>query len=300
MSKRMIRGKTNKETVSAILTGDWGLMETKPVCRTDDYITAQWRKVDFVSDLQKQYDCPVIHSGDLYEYWKPSPFLLSETIKHLPKQFYTVLGNHDLPQHNLSLVEKSGVYTLEQAGSLKILKGLHWGQKEFETPPTIEIDNRNILVWHSMTYVGKPPYPGCPDPTASNLLKKFEKFQLDLILTGHNHQAFTAELDGRLLVNPGSLTRQTADQMEFEPRVYLYYAESNTVKPIYLPIEEGVISRGHLDAVEKRNDRIDAFINRLDGNWNITMSFEENLKAFFQANNVHESVKNLVYKAIEK
>ncbi|NMC59973.1 MAG: metallophosphoesterase family protein [Candidatus Methanofastidiosa archaeon] len=296
----MIRGKTNKETVSAILTADWHLMETKPVCRTDDFWIAQWRKVDFVSDLQKQYDCPVIHSGDLYEYWKSSPSLLSETIKHLPKQFYTVLGNHDLPQHNLSLVEKSGVYTLEQAGSLKILKGLHWGQKEFETPPTIEIDNRYILVWHSMTYVGKPPYPGCLDPTASNLLKKFEKFQLDLILTGHNHQAFIAELDGRLLINPGSLTRQTADQMDFEPRVYLYYAESNTVKPIYLPIEEGVISREHLDIVEKRNDRIDAFINRLDGDWNITMSFEENLKAFFQANNVHESVKNLVYNAIEK
>lgn len=97
-----------------------------------------------------------------------------------------------------------------------------------------------------------------------------------------------------------SFCEENAYQMDFEPRVYLYYAESNTVKPIYLPIEEGVISREHLDIVEKRNDRIDAFINRLDGDWNITMSFEENLKAFFQANNIHESVKNLVYKAIEK
>lgn len=294
MSEHMIRGKANKETVSAILTADWHLMETKPVCRTDDFWTAQWEKVDFISDLQKQYDCPVIHAGDLYEYWKPSPFLLSETIRHLPKQFYTVLGNHDLPQHNLSLVEKSGVYTLAQAGILTILPGAHWGQLPLSASSSLY----NMLVWHNMTYIGKIPYPGCLDPDAVKLLKQYPDY--DLILTGHNHQAFTAELDRRLLVNPGSLTRHTTIQTDFEPRVYLYYAESNTVKPIYLPIKEGVISREHLDIVEKRNDRIDAFINRLDGNWDITMSFEENLKAFFQANSIHESVKNLVYKAIEK
>ena len=67
--------RTNKSNViqqaSAILCGDVHLREDSPICRTDDVWAAQWKKIDFISDLQKTHDCPVLCSGDLFDYWKP-------------------------------------------------------------------------------------------------------------------------------------------------------------------------------------------------------------------------------------
>jgi len=279
----------------AILCADFHLREDQPTCRTDNFVEAQWKKVDFVKNLQKRYDCAVFHSGDLFEYWKPSPNLLSETIKHLPNDFYTVYGNHDLPQHNLELSYKSGVYTLATGGHLEVLPdGGHWGQTPDEHTWKFE---KNILIWHIMTYQGKKPWPGCVDPMAAKLLRKYPQY--DLILTGHNHQSFTEEHEGRLLVNPGSLTRHKADQIDHKPCVYLWYAKSNIVEPVYLPIEQGVISREHIEHTKERNDRIDAFISRLDDDWEASVSFEENLERFEKSNNTRKSVMEIVYKAIE-
>jgi len=297
----MKRTKQNKKP-HAILTADWHLREDQPVCRTDNHETAQWVKVEFISALQKKYNCPVIHAGDLFNHWKPSPHLLSKTIKYLPKNlytnpsFWTILGNHDLPQHNLDLVYKSGVHTLQQAKKINIMSGTHWGQ--IPKRGSLKIEGRKILVWHVMTYQAKTPWPGCVDPMAGKLLRKYPEY--DLIVTGHNHKAFVEEYKSRLLVNPGSLTRHAADQINHKPRVYLWYAETNTVEPVYLPIEQGVISRGHIEEVEKRDGRIDAFISQLDNEWEAEISFEENLKRFFSSNKVRDSIKNIVMNSIEK
>ena len=86
-----------------ILTSDWHLREDQTICRTDDFWQAQWNKVKQVAAIQEKYDCPVVHAGDLYHYWKPSPNLLRETITRLPKSFFSIFGNHDLPQNNPSL-----------------------------------------------------------------------------------------------------------------------------------------------------------------------------------------------------
>lgn len=298
----MKRTKHNKAP-DAILTADWHLREDQPTCRTDNFTEAQWKKVDFVKDLQRKYDCPVFHAGDLFNHWKPSPNLLSETIKHLPNQFNTILGNHDLPQHNFELAFKSGVWTLMTAKELNILwTECHWGKTPpnripgFEYKPLI-IQNRKILIWHIMTYKGKPPWPGCVDPTSTKLLRKYPQY--NLILTGHNHQSFVEEHEGRLLVNPGSLTRYKADQIDHKPCVYLWYADTNTVKPIYLPVESDVISREHIEHQQERNERIDAFISRLDTDFKADVSFEENLERFEKANNIRQSVIQIIHKAIE-
>jgi len=285
----MKRTKQNKKP-DAILCGDFHLREDQPTCRTDDFQQAQWKKVSFVHHLQRQYDCPVIHSGDLFNHWKPSPFLLSQTIIHLPNNFQTIYGNHDLPQHNLDLAIKCGIYTLAEAGKLTILPYYHWG----ETPIRLSEARVKIGVWHVMTHVGKVPFESTP---AERLLKKYDWF--DLLLTGHNHQSFVVDWEGRLLVNPGSLTRQTADQIDHRPCVYLWYADTNTVEPVYLEIDKDVITREHIERAEKRDERIEAFVERLDTEFEAGVSFEENLEEFERKNKVRKSVMDIVYKAIE-
>lgn len=287
----------HKGNVTAILTGDWHLREDVPICRTDNFWETQWKKVDYISDLQKEYNCPVWHSGDLYNKWNPSLYLVAETIKHLPNQFYTAFGNHDLPQHNLELANKCGINLLAEAGKLTILGETHWNKEP--TIGTWRMPNTDTLVsiWHVMTYTGKEPYPGCTDPKANALLRKYPQFKL--IHTGHNHKTFIAELDGRLLVNAGSIMRQSADQEDFEPCVFLYYAESNTVEAVYLPIEEGVVSREHIEKLEQRDSRIEAFISRLNTDWEGGISFEENLDRLLKENKIKESIRIIAYKAIE-
>lgn len=279
--------------VIAILTADWHLCETVPPCRTDDFLQTQWAKVDFVSGLQQKYKCPVLHAGDLFDHWKPSPELLSMTILHLPKEFHTVYGNHDLPKHSLNLRHKSGIYTLEQAGALRVLPSGHWGE-EPETPSII-IKGIEILVWHVMAWYVDAPYPGCRQGNAEKLIKTYNQF--DVIVTGDNHVAFTFMHKNRVFVNPGSLMRRTAIQIDFEPRVYLLH-EDLTTTPIYLPVNPEAVSREHLQEHEERNERIEAFISALNTDWTVTLSFEENLERFFAENSVRTSVKSLIYDAL--
>jgi len=285
---------------SGILTSDWHLREDQPICRTDDFQAAMWRKIDFISELQKKHDCPVLNAGDLFNHWKPSPELLTKASEHMPNDFWSIYGQHDLPQHSLDLAYKSGLYNLWKNGKLKLLDECSWGQipknGSMIFPRILDLD-KHMLVWHIYNYQGKT-WPGNTSPKAAKLLRKYPQY--DLILTGDNHQSFVEEHEGRLLVNPGSLMRSTADQVDHKPCVYLWYADTNTVEAVYLPIEQGVISREHIEEKQQRDARIDSFIERLDSSWEAGMTFEENIDAFEKSNSIRKSVMEIVLKAMEE
>ena len=300
-TKKKYRTKTERKfKVHAILTSDWHLREDTPVCRTDDFVNAQWDKVRQVRKLQEIHQCPVLHAGDLFHHWKTSPALLTRCIQELPEQFCTVYGNHDLPQHSMELVHKSGVNTLAEAGVIVILNSGHWN----DVPEDASIGlphphrDRKIYVWHKLVWTNKVPFPGAEQEAEGHaLLDKYPQF--DLLVTGDNHQSFVCKQDGRLLVNPGSLTRQTAGQIDFEPCVYLYNAEQNDVKAHYFDIDPTAVSREHIEVKQERDDRIQAFVERLGEDWEAGLDFRQNLKQFAQENKITNDVMEIAYKALE-
>ena len=298
----MKRTKKTDFQVDAILTADWHLREDTPVCRTDDFQEAQWDKVTQIRGLQEKYNCPVLHAGDLFHHWKPSPALLTKCIEEFPKQFCTLYGNHDLPQHSMDLAYKSGVTTLMQAGVIELLEWHgNWNDDpDYMNPNHIDkINDRPFYVWHKMVWTGKPPYPGAEkEPEGHWLLKKYPQF--DLIVTGDNHQQFVCEQNGRLLVNPGCLSRQTAAFKDFKPAVWLYNAEKNKVKAYYLDIDPEAVSREHIEKKEERDERIQAFVKRLNEDWEASLDFKQNLERFAEKNEVDKEVMNVVYKATEE
>lgn len=303
----MKRTKRQLRVPDYILCGDLHIRDDQPISRTDDFLSAQWSKLDQIKEMQVKYNCPVLCSGDLFHRWKPSPALLSETIKHLPDKFYTVYGNHDLPQHNLDLAYKCGIYTLKTAGKLGLLWGLHWGQepKSLSEPSLVQTapPKRNIFVWHVPVYQKKELWmkviPGAAY-SARRVIKKIQKrFNVDLILTGDNHVAFTEEYNGTLLVNPGCLTRQRASEENYIPSVWFYYSDTNSVKRVPLKYEKYVITREHLEEVKERDDRLAAFISKLDGNQEISANFETNLHNFLSTNKVSKKIKDIIYQAID-
>jgi predicted phosphodiesterase len=287
---------------TAILCSDFHLREDTPICYTGDYQEEQWRCVDFISDLQRKYDCWVFHGGDLFDKWKPSPWLLRQAILHLPTQFHTCYGQHDLPQHSLDLINKCGINVLEAAKKLTVV-GTHWGQTPSDEPnfwyenTMIGSKPKGILIWHKLVYKGEAPFPGATGGQASMILRKYPLY--DLILTGDNHMTCTATYGDQILVNPGSMMRMDADQFDFKPSVFLWFAETNTIEQIFLPIKQDVISREHLNRAKERDSRIDAFVSRLDANYESAISFEENLDNFFKVNRIRKGVKDIIYKAID-
>ena len=291
----MERGKHLK-LPTALFCSDLHLREDTPTCWIGDFQAEQWKALQYIKDLQERFNIPVFIAGDIFHIWKSSPWLLSMTMNHFPKQAFCIAGQHDLPQHNLQLINKSGLYTLAKAGYVTILNECHWEQDPIEGSYYFEEYDCHLLVWHKLVYQQKP-FPGAEGGMAAGLLRKWKQFPT--ILCGDNHCSFSEEYQGRLLVNPGSLTRQTADQIDFKPAVYLWFAEDNTVQRIYLPIVEGVISREHLDIKEQRNERIDAFVSKLNDEYQAEMSFEENLESFFNINNVREPIKGIIYKSLE-
>ena len=157
---------------------------------------------------------------------------------------------------------------------------------------------KNILIWHKLAYKGEKPYPDAPHESQSSIiLRKYP--DVDLFLMGDNHLTFTTTYGNQLLVNPGSMMRMTADQIDHKPCVFLWYAEDNTVQQVFLPIEQGVITREHIEKKEERDERIDAFISKLDTDWEAGMSFEENLEAHFNVNKTKPEIKSIIYKSIE-
>lgn len=302
---------------TAILTADIHLRDDQPICRTDDYTAAMMGKIAWLCDLQRQHRCPILDAGDLFERAKPSHWLLQWAIQNLPRcedgtpAITSVAGNHDLPNHSLDLFEKSGIGVLHAAGVIDILRE-HWQMGTrcslypfpWSVPPVPAQPRdrgefgRRVAIAHIMTYTGRRPFPGCKDPGAPTLLQKLEGY--DLVLTGHNHKPFVVEHEGRLLVNPGSLMRDKADQIDHEPRVYLWYAEDNTVEPVFVPIERDVITRGHIDRVQDRDDRLDTFVEHLNGDFEISLSYEKNLENFFSENpDIRPSVRDLVWGAVK-
>lgn len=281
--------------VDAILTADWHLRDDRPISRTDDFFASQRKKLIAIQELQTRYDCPVYHAGDLFHNWKASPFLLSEAMMFLPDDFYTVYGQHDLPQHSLDLKNKSGINVLDTAGFLTVLDDGSFGEKIMG--PNFGTGNRKGLLLHKFVWDGKKiPWPGCEEVTAEELL---DEYNFDLIVSGDHHKPFVYEKYGRLVVNPGCLTRQAADYADHQPRVYLYEEETNTVEPAFLPINIDAISREHIEQAKARDKRIDAFIARLNDEWKVAISFEENLARFLSNNHMRKSVTELIYKAIE-
>lgn len=307
--------------ISAILTSDLHLREDTPVCWTEDFQKTLARKLSWLRELQHKHGgVPILDAGDLFHHWKPSPALLSWTMENLPQPFITVPGNHDMPQHNLSMLGLSGLQVLWLSDTIYLLTDMRsmtgsefieshnlflpfslyaipWGQQEL-SPSCLPLrEGRKILLYHGMTYVGKPPYPGAEKEglSASRLLDRFPQF--DLIVSGHYHSGFVicSKDQRRMLVNPGGIARMTADEIDRQPYVYLWDAEQNKAVPVAVPIEHGVIRRDYIIQQEERTGRMDAFLSRMTQDVEIRLSFRENLRRHMVQNDISKSVQEEVW-----
>lgn len=317
------RNKPNKPSgpADAVLVSDLHLTDATPVSRTDNYTEAQICKLQFLQSLSaKNNNCPILCAGDVFDHWKASPWLCSLAFTYLPRPFISIPGQHDLPGHSLKEFPRSALGLMEEVcdpeeftiislfgqavvhktpegvkdlfilgvpfGELKAWEGRN---PKFEFSPGY----RYVLMLHELTWQGKRPHWDKNSWTDVELLDKFGEY-FDLIITGDNHGGFATHQGGSWLVNPGSMMRRNADQAEYRPRCYLYYAEENELTPVYFPIEKGVHNREHLDVKKERDERIAAYIERMNQDWEVGLSFQRNLEAFFKENSTPRKVREII------
>lgn len=308
----------------AILGADLHLDDSTPLCRTDNYWEAQKTKLIEIKKLQLKHACPFLIAGDIFNRAKSSPLLEAMAIRECPTMI-GVPGQHDLPDHNLEKYINSSLEVLTAAGiftplidikdreySSKItflvrsngtinlksaeVEGFAFGTK-FEPSKDKKEGSLKIALMHAMVHKDKAIHKKLENTSMAGL-SLLKKSNYDLIVTGDNHKPFTVEYEGRLLVNCGSMLRKSADQIDYKPAVWLWYADTNTVEPHYLPIVKDAVSRTHIEDKEFKDNRMNAFVENLNTSYELSLSFRENMEAHFIENKTRKGIINTFRKSL--
>jgi DNA repair exonuclease SbcCD nuclease subunit len=258
----------------------------------------QWNKVMQVLQIAHDKDCEVFIAGDVFDtgHVKDSTITkLMELIKISGVNVYAIAGNHDLPGHNLDNINNSAIGIMFKSGLVKNYHGKNIDLVNFgeEIPKDSEAE---VLVYHELIYKGKEPFPGAPKSgNVRNFIKKIPD-NYKLILTGDNHQQFIHREDGKILVNPGSLMRMTATQEDHEPAVF--HQSNLVVQKIPLKIQDGVITRDHIEKKKDKENRSKAFIKRMKDT-DMKLDFRENMTNFISTNKIKQPIADEIWESID-
>jgi len=303
-----------------ILASDLHIRSTVPRARKDDFIQAMEKKLLFILDLA-QHSPPLLCGGDLLDKARSDQELeqwLIRLFREYQVEIITTLGQHDLPEHSMAQYNRSSLAVLEAAGVVKVLtkdRGpiihtngwAYWGCAWSEVPDESMQDRkrRNMLLWHKMV-TADPLWPTQEIVQPGRLLREYPWY--DLILTGDNHQTIVEKYgknavvprgnDFKAVINPGSMMRSTAKQVDHQPCVFRYEESHQFFEQIFLPIEQDILDLAQLQEEKARDSRIEAFVERLDTGVELGLDFEANLKAHLEANPVRESVNKMIWRCV--
>lgn len=287
-----------------ILTSDIHLSEKKPICRgEEDWLGFQRKKLGWLSNLKEKLDCELIIAGDLFDKSSVGHELLNLAIDHLPS-CHLICGNHELRFHSMELFDKSCLGSLTRHDKFTLMsEPLVIGDYEFvgfnfgdEFKP-YEGDKIGVAVCHELAYETEP-FPGAPkENNIKSMAKKLGGFKY--LSIGDNHDKFTTKVGDLTIVNHGSLMRLTANQIDYQPSVFVLY-DDGSVEAIDVPIENDKISREHLEMKEIKDERIGAFVESIkDSNLSVDLNFIENLKINLASNKIDDSVVELLEEATD-
>jgi DNA repair exonuclease SbcCD nuclease subunit len=298
-----------------LITGDWHLRIKPPVNRLGDFFQDQIMKLEFILETALDHECQyILQPGDLGDRANWQDFLkqyIIELLKHYGVSVLTILGQHDMKFHHLSSLEKTSIRVLEASGVVNILNsvmpydedsdihiyGCSYGQK-IEKP--INKNRLNVLVIHRMIIRshGDKLWPGQENyATPGGFMVKYKDF--DLVVSGDNHTGFIVENEHyQVLINCGALMRAEASQAMFDhkPFVVVFDTDDGSYKQIFIPCKSAdeVLDRSKIEQIAERDEKLEAFISGLTGEYSIELDFRKNLEEFFKVNKIDDGVKEIL------
>jgi DNA repair exonuclease SbcCD nuclease subunit len=295
--------------MSFIITSDWHIRSKPPVSRIDDYLKAQWHVIEELVDFAVSQGSSLIVAGDVFHTAKPTLQLVMQLIDalDLSHNIYAIPGQHDLPGHLLSRVNESGIGLLHKCGSIKQMEGsviindteVHLFPYGTELKPLEEVNCEwNMAVCHTLV-TNDPNSKMEGAQSARKFLKKMKGY--DLVVVGDNHKTFMIEDNGRYLISPGSLLRTNADQMDHEPCLWEWMPGYEPDQFVFdcCKTPEKELTRGHIDVREDRDERITSFVTTINNDYDVSLSFDDNMSKFLQKNKQKKSVVDLINEHME-
>jgi DNA repair exonuclease SbcCD nuclease subunit len=298
-----------------IVTADWHLRSQRPRCRLDDnWFDTQKKALDQILRYANEYGAEgVICIGDIFHSTNETTNEIINMVQefaielqHIGGTFYILAGNHDLPQHNLDNISRSAFQILlNSINILEIIQLCHTINVGYISAANFggEDDiNADVIFKHILCFPENAKLP--PSDKIVKPSELFEQFtNAKYIFTGDYHRQFIFENKKKkqMLLNPGCLIRQAADMIDYDPSVLLVEFNDGELKYKSLPItdDEKMITDEYIENEVMRNNRIEAFIERIKENETVTFDFIENVHNLLKNNKVDENVKNLILELME-
>jgi DNA repair exonuclease SbcCD nuclease subunit len=281
----------------------------------DDWLETQRTALAHVAEYAKNFEADVVAVGDIFHSTNETTNevigLVQEfalTLKEKNLKLFILAGNHDLPQHNIENINRSAFNILLNSKNIFHLNQLkiNDGKFEYDTSTISAADfgadentDAEFVFKHVLCFPENeriPPSDKIVKP--SELFMQFKNAKY--IFVGDYHRQFVFNKGKtKKLLNPGCLLRQAADMIDYEPSVLFFDFETgaHTVCPI--PDDEKLVTDEYLEREERRNSRIEAFIERIKENKQVTFDFIENVLNFMKSNEIKEEIKDVILELLE-
>jgi len=255
---------------------------------------------------------PIVCAGDIFDRWNPNPETINFALRNFPRRrMFCVPGQHDLPNHQLDQVHRSGYGVLCEAGTIHdisgrfyqipdtdiVLHGFAWGQ---EITPRCDTssDLIHLAVIHKYCYADKSTaFPGADSNTqVKQYAKSLRGF--DAAVFGDNHKHFITRAGKCNVVNTGGFMRRRSNEIEYQPRV-AHLMSDGTVESVELDTRMDKFVAGITARDEETPVNMSEFIQSVEGLGEHGLNFKETVENYLRQGDTNEAVKQIILKAIE-
>jgi DNA repair exonuclease SbcCD nuclease subunit len=295
------------KTALAILVSDIHLSDKPPIFRSSepDWFEAMKRPLDQLQYFANKFDCPIVCGGDVFDKWNSSPELINFAIDNLP-MMYSVAGQHDLPHHRYSAIERSAYWTLCKTGNIinlnenepieikngLMLHGFGWN---VDLAPMLSGDLCfHLAVVHRYIWAGAATsYSDAPETNHVNhLSKKLKGFQAALF--GDNHKGFlTTTKDGLTIFNHGGFMRRTRDQINYKPKVGVLFSDG-TIERKELDCSEDKTLVVENETSTRTEIDFENFVVELEKLGSDSLDFRKSILSYCENQNIEKEVHSLI------
>ena len=278
---------------SFILSADLHVIGARPVARKDeDWVNTQRKALRFLCGQSASRRVPLVLVGDIFD----KPKVATECVVMVIQEFqrlreqgqevYLIAGNHDMPSHRAENIPESSVgILLEIFPSIPQIDGIQDAQHFGQDKDT----GAQVVFTHQLVFKDeKSRPPMAKGKTAADLLAEHPAAKW--IFTGDHHQSWEHVEAGRHVVNPGNMIAHNSSMIETDAVCAFVDLDSEAVEWIQSPDDPDMLSREHLEAVEQRESRVAAFLERVGDAEGVCLTFADRLEARMQGTDIPETV----------
>lgn len=288
-----------------IVTADWHIRSDVPRCRLDDFQATQIKVLEEIRNVALKNKAIILHAGDIFDRARPDRSQELEMMIYdifASVDVYFVAGNHDLLYHNVENFNKGSIGVVSRYNNWHYVKAHNITTDVFffnygeDITDDFEIERYRMCVLHKYVTDKKLPKFMTNGITTQELI---DKYKYDVFITGDNHTGFIYKSNNKLVLNPGCITRQTADMIDYKPMVYLFDTETKNVDIVYLSdTDRSIICAAGDEEDILLSGKADAFIEMIKNSDGFDLDFEKNIDKYCVENNIKSSTLKKIQEAL--